>query len=277
MSPGPGAARRAGFGLRAEGDDADRAPSRGGESTDSAFASGSGLAAGATASGPPIAVLAAAVLAAAAGSATVLSAGEAPAASSAPSAGTAGWSQSFMATGEVLSPAALPIPEAGQADPRAHPGGSRPRQAEGRGEGAPISPGRPARSRCRVRHDPSGGLPHPREKNIRGDPRTFPRGFLRVSVSRSDQDRRGPEANPHRNIAHFITDHEAGARIRHPEPPKDLLGEPRPRLPASARSPIRFHGHLPGGEGNTRPRRTRPPPPRTRKRTAVGRLPSPPR
>ena len=91
---------------------------------------------------------------------------------------------------------------------------------------------------CATIHPAASRIPG---RKTSGRSRPFPRGFLLVSVSRSDQDRRGPEANPHPNVAHFITDHERGARIRHPEPPEDLLGQSRPRLSASARAPIRFH------------------------------------
>src|SRR5512135_1125716 len=138
-------------------------------------------------------------------------------------------------------PRPLPVPVAAKS-PRAPPSGSRTGQAEREGEGGPISPCRPAISQFgTVRHNPSGSLQHPREKDVRGDSRAFPRDFLHGSVSCSDQNRRGPEANAHRNVAHFITDHEPGAGIRHLEPTEDLLGQPRPRFSASAREPIRLH------------------------------------
>ena len=211
----------------AEGGGTDRAAlSCGAEASASPFASGGGLAAGATASGAPIAVL---------------SGGEASASSSASSVATAGGSHSGTAAGAALSPASSSRPGGGEVapcPPQWQPDGTS-RSGRRRSADIPL-PTRMFTIRYRATRSIRRPPASPGERRP-GRSRAFPRRFLRVSVSRSDQDRRGPEANPHRNVAHFITDHEAGARIRHPEPPEDRLGQPRPRLPASARAPIRFH------------------------------------
>ncbi len=108
------------------------------------------------------------------------------------------------------------------------------------------------------------GLPHPREKDVRGDPRALPLRFLRDSVPRSDQDRRGPEADPDRGCRSFY--HRPRSGGTNPAP-RAAAGPPPPspspasgsRTPAGTPPPP-----LPGGGGNTPPRRTRPPPPGTR-------------
>src|SRR5512140_912206 len=218
----------------AEGDGTDRtARSGGGEAPDFPFGSGSGLAAGATACG-------------------------ARAAATAPSASTTGGSHSGTVAGAVLSPASSSRSEDGGVAPQWQPDGTR-RTARRKSADIPF-PIRPftilSRTPRSIRQPPAFQVERHPGRSHHVPPRLSPR--FRIPFQPGPSRPRGEPPSKRRSFYHR-------PRSGGSNPAPGAAGEsPRPALSPAFGTRTRVDTlppPLPGGACNTRPRRTRSPPP----------------